>query len=72
MSSLNQEIKVVSAITGARAIFVPSELYWQFQELIQRGANLWPDAHPSIKAFADVVTTGTVQQDYQNYSNSKP
>ena len=27
-----------------------------FQELIQRGTNLWPDASPEIKEFADRVT----------------
>jgi NTP pyrophosphatase (non-canonical NTP hydrolase) len=35
-----------------------------FRELIQRGANLWPDAPPEIKAFADWVTTGKIMQDY--------
>lgn len=35
-----------------------------FKELVQRGANLWPDAPPSIKEFADVITLGTVLQDY--------
>lgn len=38
---------------------------WEsFQELIQRGANLWPDAPPEIKDFADLVTNGKVMQDY--------
>lgn len=36
-----------------------------FKELVQRGANLWPDAPPEIKEFADRVTTGRVQQDYR-------
>jgi hypothetical protein len=35
-----------------------------FQELVQRGANLWPDAPPHIKEFADLVTNGKVMQDY--------
>lgn len=35
-----------------------------FQELIQRGSNLWPDAPPEIKEFADLVTNGKVMQDY--------
>lgn len=35
-----------------------------FRELIQRGANLWPDAPPAMKQFADLVTTGHILQDY--------
>ena len=37
----------------------------RFRELVQRGTNLWPDAHPEVKEFADKVTVGHVQQDYQ-------
>jgi hypothetical protein len=36
-----------------------------FKELVQRGANLWPDAPAEIKEFADLVTTGQVLQDYK-------
>ena len=35
-----------------------------FRELVQRGANLWPDAPPSMKQFADLITNGKVLQDY--------
>ena len=41
-----------------------------FQALVQRGANLWPDAPPSIKAFADEVTSGKVLQDYSKQDTS--
>lgn len=41
-----------------------------FQELVQRGANLWPDATPAIKAFADQVTNGKVLQDYSKQDTS--
>jgi hypothetical protein len=37
----------------------------QFQELVQRATNLWPDAHPEVKEFADIVTEGRVLQDYK-------
>lgn len=37
-----------------------------FRELIQRGANLWPDAPPEIKQLADLVTSGQVMQDYSS------
>lgn len=45
-----------------------------FKKLIQRGANLWPDAPASIKGFADLITVGHVQQDYasQDTSGSAP
>lgn len=43
---------------------IPYALWPQFQELVQRGANLWPDASPAIKEFADRVTNGKVMQDY--------
>lgn len=46
-------------------IIVAADTWPQFQELVQRGANLWPDAPPAIKEFADLATTGKVQQDYQ-------
>lgn len=47
------------------SIHIPTDLAWKhFQELIQRGANLWPDAPPEIKEFADLVTNGKVMQDY--------
>ena len=35
-----------------------------FKELVQRATNLWPDAPPEIKRFADQVTNGAVLQDY--------
>lgn len=37
----------------------------EFKELVQRGTNLWPDASPDIKEFADLVTNGKVLQDYR-------
>ena len=38
--------------------------YKYLQELVQRGANLWPDAPPQVKRVADLVTSGKVLQDY--------
>ena len=40
-----------------------------FQVLVQRGANLWPDAPPQIKELADLVTNGKVMQDYFKQAN---
>jgi hypothetical protein len=43
----------------------------RMRELVQRGTNLWPDAHPEIKEFADKVTVGHVQQDYQSQAKDQ-
>jgi hypothetical protein len=52
-------------------IAIPVANYGAFQELIQRGANLWPDAPPAIKEFADLVTSGRVMPDYHKQDTSK-
>lgn len=46
-------------------VIVPPGSRKQFKELVQRGTNLWPDASPEIKEFADLVTNGKVLQDYR-------
>lgn len=51
-------------VTGLRSI-------GHFQELVHRATNLWPDAPPEVKEFADMVTVGHVQQDYQGQDTSK-
>lgn len=45
-------------------ITIPPEAWPDFQQLVFRAVNLWPDASPEIKAFADRVTEGHVLQDY--------
>lgn len=35
------------------------------KELLQRGANLWPDAMPEVKGLADLVTNGRLMQEYE-------
>lgn len=45
-------------------IDVPDALYPAFKDMIQRAVNLWPDAPPEIKHFADVITNGKPMQDY--------
>lgn len=47
----------------------------KFKELVQRATNLWPDAPPEIKQFADQVTngdwmTGAALQDYRRQDTS--
>jgi hypothetical protein len=43
----------------------------RFKQLVQRGTNLWPDAHPEIKEVADILTTGQILQDYHGQDTSK-
>lgn len=51
--------------TEAKIIQIDTaEDYKLFQETIQRGTNLWPDAPAVIKTFADMVTSGKVLQVY--------
>lgn len=55
---------------GHDTIFISVESKAAFKELVQRGANIWPDAPAEIKILADLVTNGTVFQDYtlKNYN----
>lgn len=48
-----------------------SESVRRFKELVQRGTNLWPDAHPEVKEFADRVTVGHVQQKYHEQATDQ-
>lgn len=41
-----------------------------FRKLIQRGANLWPDAPYEIKEAADLITNGYILQDYKTQTKS--
>jgi hypothetical protein len=52
------------------SIVVDPESMAAFQELVHRGANLWPDAPPEIKEFADIVTNGYAMQDYYSLCKS--
>lgn len=56
-----------SKLTGFTQVLIFDEIGREyFKELVQRGANLWPDAPASIKEFADLVTSGSVLQDYKS------
>lgn len=46
-----------------------------FRDMVQRATNMWPDAPPEIKAFADRITnadwTDAPLQDYHQQNTSK-
>lgn len=56
---------------GNHIVAIEDESLETFKQLVQRGANLWPDAPPEIKEFADLVTNGTVLQDYRGQDTSQ-
>jgi hypothetical protein len=62
--------EILPADIHTTIIKVTPTTYKSFQELIQRGANLWPDAPPEIKEFADLITTGRILQDYHGQDTS--
>lgn len=49
---------------SSKDLVIPIPLWSDFQKLIQRGAQTWADAPPGIKELADLVTNGTVLQNY--------
>ncbi len=61
---------VVRCEDGSMLIAIPLDHRAEFQQLVQRGSNLNPDASAWMKEFADLVTTGEVKQDYYAQSNT--
>lgn len=61
-------------IENAVHVIKVTENDWKdFQNLIQRAANTFPNAPPAMKELADLVTNGTVLQNYwdQNKDQQK-
>jgi hypothetical protein len=56
---------------GFSIIIDTAESVKAFEELVQRGANLWPDAQPEIKEFADLITNGKILQKYREQAKDK-
>lgn len=51
-------------------IIIDGSSIWKFKQLVQRATNLWPDAPPEIKEFADLITSGRILQDYRSQDTS--
>ena len=62
------KLDIVVGGVPAIMLIIEGDSIEKHRELVQRGANLWPDAHYSIKEFADIITTGKKQQDYKAQS----
>lgn len=56
---------------GNLVVFVSAESQEIFKEMVFRATNLWPDAPPSIKMFADLLHHGRVLQNYEQQDTSK-
>lgn len=61
--------KFESYSDGSACLVIEPQERDAFKELIQRGANLWPDASPAIKELADLITEGKIMQDYWKQGN---
>jgi hypothetical protein len=56
------EVKIVA---DSLVVFVDTpESVAKFKQLVQRATNLWPDADPEIKEFADLVTNADIVKQY--------
>ena len=55
----------INSSDGTLTVCLDNTVEDAFKELIQRGANLWPDAPWQIKELADLITSGQVMQNYQ-------
>ncbi len=50
---------------------VDDESITNFKDLVHRATNLWPDAPPEIKRFADLLIHGTELQDYDSQNRDQ-
>lgn len=57
-------IKDDSGFTVGMTVIMDShESFRLFAEMVQRATNLWPDASPEIKEFADQITNHKLLQE---------
>lgn len=70
MISVSPELNADDKITQVH-ITVPGSDWARFQEMVQRGTNLWPDAPDFIKKAADLITSGKVMQSYETMSGER-
>lgn len=64
-------IAVIKQPDGAVTIEVRPEAVEDFQELVRRATNTWPDAPKHIHEFSDIIRVGHIQQDYSRFGASK-
>lgn len=71
MSTMHEEVRVRHIIhtrntkTDEYSLQINSaELNVAFKELVRRGLNCWPEAHPELKELGDILDHGRILQDY--------
>lgn len=60
----------ITDLTAGVMILVTSKHRKEFNELVQRATNNWPDASNEIKKFADLITNGKLMQDYDSQTTT--
>lgn len=60
---MNSPIYSITWIDGAIQIYVKPELANQFKQMVRRALNVWPDCHPALKEFGDMLEHGRILQD---------
>jgi hypothetical protein len=65
LQTSNAHICIIQTSTST-IITIDSNLLEQFKDLINRSLNCFPDAHPELKEFGDLITEGKVLQDYSS------
>jgi hypothetical protein len=73
LMTTKSEYYVSAAPSGNMVVVIDRSVIEDFKEMIRRAHNVWPDAVPSAKEFADLVTEGKILQDYygQDTSNKR-
>lgn len=73
MTHIPDQPKSIGLSIGPEYIHVamPISCKKDFEELVFRATNLWPDAPPYIKEFADKLIHGKILQDYRRQDTSK-
>ena len=62
----SKNLQLIKASSGLSSIEISKEILPQFVDLINRALNCFPDAHPELKEFGDLLTEGKVLQDYSS------
>ena len=57
-------IDCIITCSGIGTLSLSGDEFKEFQTLLRRGAECWPDASPNIKALVDLVTHGALMQNY--------
>lgn len=63
MSSVDLEPIVIDKRSFATHYIVSNDLVPAFKQMVRRALNVWPDCHPALKEFGDMLEHGRLLQD---------